>query len=92
MKKRMAAVLLCGLFILACAIHAVAEDTVPRMEAAELLTKLDSPEVIIIDVRREGDWNTSEVMIRNALRRSPYTARVWSAELPRDKTIVLYCA
>ena len=38
---------------------AFAGDDVPRMEIQELLTKLDSPDIMIIDVRRGKDWEGS---------------------------------
>lgn len=67
-------------------------DKAPRMEAKELLSKLDSPDIMIIDVRRGRDWNGSEVMIKNAVRRAYNDVESWAGSLPKDKTLVLYCA
>lgn len=71
---------------------AFAGDKVPRMEAAELLAKIDSPDILIIDVRRGKDWEGSESMIKNAERRAYNDVDAWIGELPKGKTIVLYCA
>lgn len=71
---------------------AFAGDKVPRMEIQELLTKLDSSDVMIIDVRRGKDWEGSELMIKNAVRKPYNDVANWAADLPKDKAIVLYCA
>lgn len=71
---------------------AFAGDKVPRMDAPKLVTMLDSPDVLIIDVRRGKDWEGSELMIKNAHRKAYNDVDAWMAELPKDKTIVLYCA
>jgi hypothetical protein len=67
-------------------------DKVPRMEASELLSRIDSPDIMIIDVRRNADWTGSEVIIRNAVRKAYNDVDSWVGELPKDKTFVLYCA
>jgi len=61
----------------------------PRMEIAQLLDMIDSPEVMIIDIRSGSDWDGSENMIKNAVRK-PHDNDSWMAEIPKDKTIVLY--
>jgi len=71
---------------------AFAGDKVPRMGTSELLAKIDSPDVLILDVRRGSDWKGSEVMIKNAVRKAYNDVDSWIGDLPKDKTIVLYCA
>lgn len=71
---------------------ALAGDLVPRMKADQLLEKLDSPDVMIIDVRLGRDWEGSVRMIKNSVRRPYDDVESWIGELPDDKTIVLYCA
>lgn len=71
---------------------AFAGDTVPRMEPDELLAQIDSPDVLIIDVRRSGDWGNSMSMIKNAVRKDYDDVDSWADELPIGKIIVLYCA
>jgi len=70
---------------------AFAQD-VPRMEADQLLEQIDSPDVLIIDVRRGGDWKGSGKMIKNSVRKPFDDVESWVDTLPQGKTIVLYCA
>lgn len=67
-------------------------DNVPRMAVQDLLEKLDSPDIMIIDVRRNSDYDGSELMIQNAHRRAYNDVAAWAGALPKDKTLVLYCA
>ncbi|CCH48804.1 exported protein of unknown function [Pseudodesulfovibrio piezophilus C1TLV30] len=67
-------------------------DRVPRMTGTELLSRLDSDEVIIIDVRRGKDFDGSEKMIRNSVRKPYNDVDAWATSMDRDKTFVLYCA
>lgn len=97
LKRPLTITLAMTLLLLAMAATAVAGsafagDRVPRMEATELLAQLDSPDILIIDVRRSKDWEGSEKMIKNAVRKAYNDVDSWSAEIPKDKTIVLYCA
>ena len=66
-------------------------DEVPRMSKEELKELLGSPDLVIVDVRRGNDWNSSEFKIKGAVRESgPGIA--WAENYDKDKTIVLYCA
>lgn len=69
-----------------------AGDGVPRMSAETLLEQLDSPDVMVIDVRTGPDFNGSELVIKNAQRQDYSDVASWADSLPRDKTLVLYCA
>ena len=71
---------------------AFAGDKVERMKAETLLQQLDSPEIMIIDVRRGTDWEGSELMIKNAVRKPYNDVDGWAGDVPKDKTLVLYCA
>lgn len=98
MKKRMTlvsflAIVLCfGAVLTAHGGGAFAGDRAERMEVADLLARLDAPDVLIIDVRRGKDWDKSEAMIKNAVRKAYNDVGNWAMELPKDKDIVLYCA
>lgn len=72
-------------------ITATAED-VPRMAKEELKAKLGSPDVIILDVRTSGDWDSSDYKIKGAIRESKREFSSWANKYPKDKTLVLYCA
>jgi rhodanese-related sulfurtransferase len=85
-------VLLIGLFGAGMAAStAVAADT-QRISADKLITILDDPNVVIIDVRVEGDWKGSTKKIQGAEREDPTDVESWMDDYSKDKTIVLYCA
>lgn len=67
-------------------------DKVPRMTTAELAAMIDSPDVIVIDVRRDSDWEGSEKVIRNAIRKPYNDVDSWVDDIDRSKKVVLYCA
>jgi predicted sulfurtransferase len=64
----------------------------PRIGKDELKSMLDSPEVVVIDVRAYTDWILSAEKIRGAVREDYRDFDDWSAKYPKDKTVVLYCA
>lgn len=87
------ALLLCLAFAASAAAGAAfAGDKVPRMQVKELLARIDAPDLMIIDVRRGRDFDGSEQMIKNAVRKAFNDVDTWSVDIPRDKTLVLYCA
>ena len=67
-------------------------QAVPRISKDELKAKLVSPGMILIDVRAESDWETSDEKIKGARRMVPAAVDTWAATLPKDKEIILYCA
>ncbi len=62
------------------------------MNAADLVAKIDSPDIVIIDVRRNSDWEGSEKVIKNAIRKPYNDVDGWAGEIALDQTVVLYCA
>lgn len=73
------------LFSVSCA-------TAPRMSKEELKSQLDNENVIIIDVRTEGDWKKSDNKVKGAVRENAKKLESWASKYPKDKTLVLYCA
>lgn len=67
-------------------------DKIDRMEAKMLLAKIDSPDIVIIDVRRARDFEGSELVIKNAVRRAYNDVSNWAGEYGKEQTLVLYCA
>ncbi len=65
---------------------------VPRMEKEALKAQLSKPDLIILDVRREADWTSSDYKIKGAIREDPDQPGSWAEQYPKDKTVVLYCA
>jgi 3-mercaptopyruvate sulfurtransferase SseA len=43
----------------------------PRMTKEELKAMFGNPDVIIIDVRAQGDWKESDLKIKDAVREDP---------------------
>ncbi len=66
----------------------------PRAIAAAALAKrLGSAEApLLIDVRREATYADSPHLIAGAIRRDPEKIEDWIADLPRERSIVVYCA
>jgi rhodanese-related sulfurtransferase len=62
------------------------------MTQEELKARLESPEFIILDVRKKPDWDTSSRKIRGAIHEDYEGLKEWAGKYPRDKTLVLYCA
>jgi len=65
---------------------------VPRITKEQLKSELGNPEVVVLDVRTEGDWNSSNSKIKGAVRENPGDVKSWLDKYPKDKMIVLYCA
>ncbi len=58
----------------------------------QLKAELTKPDVTIVDVRANPDWNSSEWKIQGARRETPADVTEWMKNYPKDKTMVLYCA
>jgi hypothetical protein len=65
---------------------------VPRVLKDDLKAALGSPDLVLIDVRAQNDWEKSGEKITGAVRMDPKTVDTWAGTLPKDKEIVLYCA
>jgi len=73
------------------ATQAAAQD-VKRMTIEELKGMLGTPDLVIVDVRRDGDWKSSKVKIKGAVREDQDKVDAWMSKYPKDKTLVFYCA
>lgn len=93
MKKTGLVVLAALVLTLAAAVAPVSSRAgdVPRITGKVLAALLDNPEVIVIDVRRGGDYDGSSSKIKGAVRESEKDIS-WSGKYPKDKLLVLYCA
>lgn len=56
----------------------------------KLILMLDKPGIVIIDVRENGDWQSSNLKIRGAVRRQPDKFDTWSKDFANDKVLILY--
>ena len=71
---------------------AKAADDVARMTVEELKSRLGSADLVILDVRREPDWDGSKTKIAGAIRENAAAVEKWAGSYAKGKTIVLYCA
>ena len=88
-KYAISAVIL-ALSVLACAVARAGD--VGMITKEQLLPLLGKPDVIVIDVRTNYDWDKSKVKIPGAVREEGMKFASWMNKYPKDKTIVLYCA
>jgi rhodanese-related sulfurtransferase len=79
-------------FLTALASAGQANDDVPLITADELKARLEDPDLIILDVRQDKDWASSEFKIRYAIYADPKSYDEWGAAYPKHQPIVLYCA
>lgn len=69
----------------------VESQDVPRMGVDELRGKLSDPQVVVLDVRADRDWSSSQKKIAGAVREDPGKID-WAQKYDKNKTLVLYCA
>ena len=87
---RQLVLLLTLLFTLGLASSAWSDDLI--MDKDALNAMLSQPDLVVLDVRTGRDWSSSEFKIKNAMRAPVGEYKDWSAALPKDKTLVTYCA
>ncbi len=71
---------------------AMAQDGVSRMNPEELNRRLGESELVVVDVRTQGDWDRSKRKIKGAVRVEPHDAGFLPDKYGKDKTLVFYCA
>jgi hypothetical protein len=76
----------------ALAVPPVASAAAPRITKEELKGLLDKGDVLLVDDRSGRDWISSEYKIEGAVRVPPGEEVEWAANIPKNKTIVFYCA
>ncbi len=79
-----------GLMAMATPVLSAAEVAI--MSIDELKDLLGSDTLTVLDVRKGRDWSSSEFKIQEARRADPQEFEQWSANLPKENTLVLYCA
>jgi rhodanese-related sulfurtransferase len=48
-------------------------------------------DILVLDVRRNADYEADKDMIPGALRRNPEQVDQWAEEIPKNKDVVVYC-
>ena len=84
--------LLIGLFLAGAAVSTAGAADAPKISKDGLKSRMGDPNVVIIDVRAEGDWRSSAKKIKGAVREDPSKVEAWMDDYDKDKTIILYCA
>lgn len=62
----------------------------PRITKEQLRSMLGSPDVIVLDVLVQEQWEISDQKIPGALHENPEEVESWATKYPKDKTLVLY--
>jgi rhodanese-related sulfurtransferase len=90
--KGFISIITAALFIIILGATAFAHhpDTTP-MSKEQLLKMLDSPDLIVLDVRLIGDYETSPIQIKGAQRTTLPDLEQWARKVRVNKTIVVYC-
>ncbi len=65
---------------------------VPRITKEEVRSMLGNPDVIILDVRLEDQWQVADGKIVRAIHEDPEKYESWANKYPKEKTLILYCA
>ena len=58
----------------------------------DLKPLVEKKAVIVLDVRRSNDYDADKVKLPGAEWKNPEQLADWSAKLPKEKEIVIYCA
>jgi rhodanese-related sulfurtransferase len=64
--------------------------TIPAQDLKKLLDA--GKDIILLDVRRKADIEADGSSIAAATWRDPEQVETWSADLPKDRDVVIYCA
>lgn len=67
-------------------------DSVPRISTDELKSRLGEEGLVVLDVRANQDWLSSNDKIAGAVRADPNDVNLWRNNYSPDDTIVFYCA
>ena len=83
-------VVLAVLFAWSATVSAAGGDGVPRLTKDELKGLLGNPDVVVLDVRFDG--NLAPSRIAGAVHEDPEKVDSWAGKYARGKRIVLYCS
>lgn len=65
---------------------------VQRISKEQLKAEMGKKDLVIIDVRIEPDWQSSQFKIPGAVREDPANVEGWMSKYHKDQKLVLYCA
>ena len=64
---------------------------VPRISVTETEKRMQHPDVVIIDVRKNKSWWRSTTKIYGAVREDPSNVSQWIDKYSQTNTLILYC-
>jgi hypothetical protein len=80
-----------GLLTAACGVKILPVGEPSRITAERLSSLLGTPDIVIVDVRHEVEWDESPTKIPGAIRGEAKSV-AWARQYPKDTFLVLYCA
>jgi len=79
--------------LLGCAATEPTSTTdVPKITKDELRARLNDPQVVILDVRLQEQWDESDRKITGSSHENPDKVQDWIGNYAQNKTYVLLCA
>lgn len=90
--SKQTAVSVLSLFLVSVLLYGCASMNVRRLSASTLDSMLGKAGVVVIDARRDKEWNESSVKIKGAVREDPNDVSTWAGKYRKAKLIVVYCA
>jgi hypothetical protein len=93
-QKYIVPMMACFIFWLIFGPAAVAGDTqdVPRISVHQTKKLMDSPDTIVIDVRKYRNWWRSSKKIPTAIREDPSKVDQWIEKFGKNQTLIFYCS
>jgi rhodanese-related sulfurtransferase len=79
------------LFSASCGVKIFPVGEAPRITNQKLMTLLEDPGIVIVDLRHDLHWEKSTEKIPGAVRGTPKDVS-WAKKYPKDTFLVLYCA
>lgn len=70
--------------------EAAPNKDVSRITMEEVKSMLDDPDVIILDVRPDEQWNESSRKFPGAVHENAEDVKSWAKNYSKDKTLILY--
>lgn len=89
-KKTAASV--AGLFLFSVLLLGCVLTKLQVLRPSDLKSMLGKAGVVVIDARRDKEWNESDVKISGAVRENPDDVPSWANKYRKDKLVVVYCA
>jgi rhodanese-related sulfurtransferase len=92
MTRTFARILIIGLSssLLCISAQAATAQEGPKITMEEVKAMLESPDVIILDVRPDEQWKQSSRKLPGAVHEDPEDVESWADKYPKEKTLILY--